>query len=131
MKIRVNEFTGKQEGLLPATIVGISDNVLKNSKDTPYRFLDAEIKYPDGGTDTVSTIVFENSRLKHEGVFQIGKKIELAIQLEGEYAGRSIAQLPGVTVVDLSKFASLLANAPVLNTETKTEETETKPKETV
>lgn len=110
MKTVVNEVTGIKEALIAGKIVSLGETTrkLKNDKETPYRLGTVEIKYPDDTTDVVGAMVYEASMEANEGAFEVGNKIELRVQLEGEYAGYAVMALPSMARVDISKFAGVL-----------------------
>ena len=97
---RKNKETGMLEIHIPAQITEIRNEVLtlNNHKETPYRLGTSQIVYPDGGIGDVLTRFYNKSIMAHPDVFKAGERISLAIQAEGDYAGRAVAQLPGSTV---------------------------------
>jgi len=116
MKTETNEITGILEGFIPAKLVALPEKFnLKNSKNTMYGIATVEIKYDDNTTDTVNAVIYEKS--SETGLFKVGQPVELRVQLEGEYAGNSVVQLPGIKKVDITKLGIKLATA----TETKKE----------
>lgn len=100
-----NKETGLMEVHMPALITEIREEVLtlNNQKETQYRLGTAKIKYPDGGEEDVLTRFYCKSITAHPAVFKAGERINLAIQAEGDYAGRAVAQLPGSSV-DISRL---------------------------
>ncbi|WP_242203239.1 hypothetical protein [Aestuariivivens insulae] len=97
---RQNKETGLFEIHIPASITEIREEVLtlNNHKETPYHLGTAKIKYPDGGEEDILTRFYSRSIMAHPDIFKVGKRISLAIQAEGDYAGRAVAQLPGASV---------------------------------
>lgn len=82
---------------VPATVLEIRDEVLSlnNEKETEYCLGQSEIVYPDGGKESILTRFYKRSLDAHPDTFKVGGKIELEIQVEGEYAGRAVAKLGG------------------------------------
>lgn len=108
---RRNKETGLLEVHVPAVVMEIREETynLNNEKLTPYKLGTSQIKYPDGGTEDILTRFYNKSIEAHPSTFKEGGMINLAIQTEGEYAGRAVAQLPGTTV-DLER---LLGRKPI------------------
>lgn len=103
MRTETNEMTGILEGFVPAKLIAMPKQfTLKNSKNTMYGIATVEVTYEDGSTDTANAVMYENS--SNTGLFKEGIPVELRVQLEGEYAGNSVVQLPGLKKVDLAKL---------------------------
>lgn len=102
---RRNKETGLLEVYVPAVVKEIRDEVynLNNEKLTPYKLGTSQIKYPDGGIGDILTRFYTKSIAVHPDTFRAGGSINIAIQTEGDYAGRAVAQLPGTTV-DISRL---------------------------
>lgn len=97
---RQNKITGLLEVHIPAIVTEIREKVLNlnNEKMTAYRLGNCKIKYPDGGKEDVLTRFYTKSIAAHPEIFKVGGRISIAIQTQGEYAGRAVAQLSGTTV---------------------------------
>lgn len=98
------ENGGNLTVLLPATLVKIpqATRTLDNDKATPYGLATALITYPDETTEEVQAIMWGASI--DTGLFEEGANIVLRTQVEGEYAGNAVVQLPAAKKVDLTKF---------------------------
>ena len=98
--------------LAPAKLlkIPVANRTTNDDKATPYGIATALVTYPDDSTEEVQALMWGGSI--DTGLFEEGQDIVLRTQLEGEYAGNSVVQLPGSTKVDITKFAGLMANAP-------------------
>lgn len=107
---RQNKNTGLMEVYVPALVTEIKEKVLNlnNEKLTAYRLGNCQINYPDGGKGDVLTRFYSKSIKAHPDVFKVGEQISIAIQTEGEYAGRAVAQLSGTTV-DIARLLGIKA----------------------
>jgi len=115
-KIVLNEVTGQREMHLEGKLTKISNKVLENSNGTEYRIGDVDIVYPDGNKDTVSASIWEKNI--ESGLFQADMRVNLAVQLEGEYSGFAKVELAGGKRVDITKFdLGTTTDAPVVATE--------------
>jgi hypothetical protein len=109
MKTVVNSQTGILEAFLPGTILSINDSDVKtNEKGTKYKKCMVLMEYPDGSTEETQSIFYVNAQVALPEVYAVGAKIELAIQIEGEYAGNSSVQAPPIKRVDVAKVISFL-----------------------
>lgn len=92
--------------LVPATVVKLptGDNItfLENSNNTQYTLATCHVAYPDDTEEQVNAVVWRNSLEK--GLFSVGDEVLLRTQLEGDYAGNSVVQLPGARRVDVAKL---------------------------
>lgn len=106
----MNEVTGINELIISAVIKSISENVrnTNNEKATPYRLGTAEVEYPDETTGIVGALLWDASLEANPDSFKVGQRIDLRVQLEGDYAGNAVMSLPGMEKVDVTKFASFL-----------------------
>lgn len=104
--VKVNEFTQQREFITPAVIKSISPTVrkLNNEKETPWQLATAEITYPDGATQVVGASLFTASMEANPEAFAVGQTVDIAIQLEGEHAGKGKLQLPALEVADVTKL---------------------------
>lgn len=104
MKAVKNATTGVAEIIVGAVLVSIGANVrtTKDEKETPYRLCTAKVEYPNGSTGTVGCMLWEGSNIANEGSFSIGSEVSLRVQVEGEYAGNAVVQLPAMAKFDLS-----------------------------
>lgn len=103
MKQVKNEVTGILEGFIPAIMELLPTEFnQENSKGTKYAVVTTRVTYPDGTSDNASAIMYEKSA--KTGLFTSGGMVELRVQLEGEYAGNAVIQLPSTQRVDLTKF---------------------------
>ena len=84
--------------------IGAPLDKLKNAKQTPYAIVQAKISYPDGTEQIVDSRLYEASATANPGRFVQGANIDLRMQMEGEYEGRSVVQLPGAVKTDTSKL---------------------------
>ena len=115
MKTKVNETTGVTEGFLQGKIVSIDESEKQNSKKTVYHTAIVAITYPDGTTDNIQSIFYSAARTALPEVYTVGANIELAIQLDGEYAGNSVMQAPQRARIDLGKLGIEVAEkAPAI-----------------
>lgn len=107
------ENGGMLSVLIPATLVKIpaATRTLDNEKATPYGLATCHIEYPDNTTDEVQAIMWGASI--ETGLFQEGTTIVLRTQLEGEYAGNAVVQLPAAKKVDIGKFNFVVAGKKV------------------
>jgi|JFJP01.1.fsa_nt_gi hypothetical protein len=109
MKTAVNEATGVLEAFLPGTILSINDSDVKsNEKGTQYKKCMVSMEYPDGTTEETQSIFYVNAQAKLPEVYKVGAKVELAIQIEGNYAGNSVVQAPAIKRIDVAKLTSFL-----------------------
>lgn len=104
--IKTNDFNGQQEFHTTAKVVSISPTIRYNSnvtekhpKGTPWQIARAEVTYPNGTKEVVGTSIFTTSLDMHAAEFEVGKTVEMVVQMEGEGAGYSKLQLP-----QLAKF---------------------------
>lgn len=104
--IKVNDYTGEKELIVDATIVSLGKKVLtmKNDKQTEYRIATVKALMPNGSTQKGATLIWE--KLQDANEYEAGDEIQLAIQLEGEYAGYSKIYLGGASTFDVSEYAS-------------------------
>lgn len=105
-----NELTGILETRIVGTLMSLPTefkNELKNEKKTPYSICQVEIAYPNGTKATVSSRLYKATQ-EFAG-YSKGSEVELVVQCEGTYAGRSIIALPEAKVVDLSLFGIEIA----------------------
>lgn len=98
---------------VPATILDMSDRVmhLKNDKKTPYRLGNVAVKYPDGSTEDFTVRFYENHINLYPNTFAVGGNIDITIQVEGEYAGMAVSELPNAKRADVDKVLSFLADS--------------------
>ncbi len=110
MKKVLNEVTGVNELIISAVIASIGATVkhTNNDKATPYRLGTATVTYPDESTGVVGALVWDNSIEANPDSFEVGQRIDLRVQLEGEYAGNAVMALPGMERVDIAKFSAFL-----------------------
>lgn len=105
--VRINEI-GVKEKLIDCTVKSIANNVrtLTNAKGekTEFRIATAEIEYPDKTKAVVGCSLWEKSLKANEDAFKVGANAQLAVQLEGDFAGYSKLQLPAMTRVDVAKL---------------------------
>src|SRR5690606_33329932 len=95
-----------EQAMLVTKKVDKAGNLLPEEEQKGFRLVDVEITYDDGATDTVQSTMWEKQ--VEAGIFKQGDEIEIAIQTEGDYKGRSKVQLPAVKVVDLSRIADAI-----------------------
>ena len=115
MKTKVNEVTGVTEGFLQGKIVSINESEKQNAKKTVYHTAIVAITYPDGTTDNIQSVFYSAARTALPEVYTVGANIELAVQLDGEYAGNSVMQAPQRARIDLGKFGIEVAEkAPAI-----------------
>lgn len=81
-------------------------NLLGEEEQKDFRLVDVQITYDDGSTDVVQSTMWEKQ--VEANIFKQDDEVEIAIQTEGAYAGRSKVQLPAVKVVDLSRLAGAI-----------------------
>lgn len=101
--IQVNEYTGR-ELIVDATIVSLGKKVLTNKNDTEYRIATVKAVMPNGSAQKGSTLIWE--KLQDANEYEAGDEIQLAIQLDGEYAGYSKIYLGGASRFDVAEFAT-------------------------
>lgn len=92
-----------EEAMLVTKKVDPQGNLLPEEEQKGFRLVDVEITYDNGDKDIVQSTMWEKQ--VEAGIFKQGDEVEIAIQTEGKYAGRSKVQLPAVKVVDLSRLA--------------------------
>ena len=115
MKTKVNEVTGVTEGFLQGKIVSINESEKQNAKKTVYHTAIVAITYPDGTTDNIQSVFYSAARTALPEVYTVGANIELAVQLDGEYAGNSVMQAPQRARIDLGKLGIEVAEkAPAI-----------------
>lgn len=102
MTIVKNAETGIREMLLDGILIDIPNPTLENVNGTKYSLPKVRVTYPDGSEETVNGAMYENSI--NTGLFAVGEKVQLRVQIEGDYAGNAVVQLPSATKVDLAKF---------------------------
>ena len=78
-----------------------------NSKSTEFRLIPVKVVYPDGSEDSTEAQLFENSRLANVDTFVAGAKVELLVQVDGQYAGYAQIQLPTRKRLDVSKATNV------------------------
>lgn len=109
MRTAVNETTGVLEGFLKGTIVSINDSDVKtNSNGKQYKKAIVNVEYPDGSTQETQSVFYTKAQEALPSVYAVGQRIELAVQLEGEYAGNSVMQAPQLARIDLTKLGVVL-----------------------
>lgn len=115
MKKVMNEVTGINELIISAVINSISETTknTKNEKATPYRLGTATVTYPDESEGIVGALLWEGSLDANPDSFKVGQRIDLRVQLEGEYAGNAVMSLPGMERVDITKFSAFLEDVTI------------------
>jgi hypothetical protein len=110
--------------VLPATIVGIGENIrkLKNAKQTPFRIGTVAIEYPTkDGTPLIKNAnasIWDKSYTMHQDLFAKGNKVAVRVQVDGDYKGYGKIELPETVRVDMDLLADFIeqpANDPVVN----------------
>lgn len=114
IKTERNSETGIMEAFIPATIHAVGKPTLTNTNGTNYGLASCDVEYPDGSSERVNAVIWENSY--DTGLFNDGDSVLLRTQIEGEYAGNAVVQLPGAVRVDVSKFEFAEATEPVATT---------------
>ena len=109
-----NQETGIMEAHIPATIVALGKPTLTNVNGTKYGLATCKVEYPDGSTDEVNGVIWENSY--ETDLFQVGNSIILRTQIEGTHQGNAVVQLAGAKRVDVSKFDFATTEEPVATT---------------
>ncbi|KAF9659599.1 hypothetical protein ABHQ57_03930 [Tenacibaculum sp. ZH5_bin.1] len=106
--IKVNPFTGQREFITPAVIKSISPTIrrLNNEKETPWQKATAEITYPNGEKQIIDVTLFTATLKSNPELFTVGQTVDIAIQLDGEHAGKGKLQLPELEVVDIKSLLS-------------------------
>lgn len=119
--IRINDYNQTREFLTNAVIKTIAGadrfNKKKSTKHpngTPYRIATAEVEYPNGTKAIVGTSIFSESLKTHPESFAVGQTVQMAVQMDGEYAGYSRLQLPELARFDVSTFEGMEATAPAV-----------------
>ena len=82
---QLNEETGELEVAVEATIQSLDDSaetLMTNKNKTPYRWVPVTFALADGGTQTLTAILYENSRLKHIDKFKAGSNVTVMVGLE-------------------------------------------------
>lgn len=102
MKTAFNETTGVTEVFLPAKLVRISNNKLTNSNQTEYQIATVAVTYPDGTVKESESIIYSKQIASLPEVFCAGSEVEIAVQIEGNYAGNSRVSLPKARKIDLT-----------------------------
>ena len=115
MKTKVNEVTGVTEGFLQGKIVSINESEKQNSNGKGYHTAIVAITYPDDTTANIQSVFYTAARTALPDVYAVGANIELAVQLDGEYAGNSVMQAPERARIDLTKLGIEVATkAPAI-----------------
>lgn len=101
--IRINDYTGQREFITSAVIKSISPTVrkLNNEKETPWQRATAEITYPSGRKHVIGATLFTGSLKAYPKIFVVGQTVDIAIQLDGEHAGKGKLQLPTLKIADV------------------------------
>lgn len=104
MKVIKNPVTGINEILIDGVLTRMPspDNMRANSNGTKWGLATIHVTYPDGSEDDVNGALYAESIAT--GLFNEGDKVQLRVQVEGDYAGNAVVQLPAATQVDISKF---------------------------
>ena len=105
---KVNVNLGKRttfEGII--SVDPTSVQLRTNSKGTEFRLIPVKVVYPDGSEDSTEAQLFENSRLANVDTFVVGAKVELLVQVDGQYAGYAQIQLPARKRLDVSKATNV------------------------
>jgi hypothetical protein len=82
----------EEEAVLTTKKKDKEGNLLGEDAQKDFRLVDVEITYDDGTKDTVQSTIWEKQI--EAGIFKQGDDIQIAIQTEGDYAGRSKVELP-------------------------------------
>lgn len=101
-----NAQTLEMEYIIPGTIVSRPDALdltLNNDKKTPYGLVD--VKLENG--DVTTSRLYKASDDANSGKFGVGSPVSVRMQADGEYAGRSVIQLPSAQPYDVSKIADM------------------------
>jgi hypothetical protein len=102
LEVKLNDHTGEYEVIVDATIKSVSKIPLKNSNDIEYFVAQIVAHFPDGDQKG-STCIWATIQDMNE--FDAGDEIQLAVQLEGKYAGYSKIHLAGAQRFDVAKYA--------------------------
>lgn len=76
-----------------------------NKKGTEYRYIKTKVFHDDGSVEETESMLYEKSRLTHADKFVVGAKIDVIVQMDGEYAGLSTVQLPGRERLNIDKVS--------------------------
>ena len=104
-----NEQTQEMEYIIPGTVVSRPDTLdlkLNNEKATPYGLVD--VKLENG--DITTSRLYKASDDANQGKFGVGSPVSVRMQRDGQYAGRSVIQLPSAQPYDVSKIDAMFAN---------------------
>jgi hypothetical protein len=115
--IRINDFNQQREFIINAKIVSIAATDRLNKKisvkhpnGTPYRIATAEVTYPSGKQEVIGSSIFSESLRANPDAFMLGATVQMAVQMDGEYAGFSKLELPTLAKFDVSIFAGMEEN---------------------
>jgi hypothetical protein len=94
----------------------------KGKNKTQFYRVQVAVTYPDKTTAEVGSLLWKPAYDAKDGTmranYDAGKTIELEVQLDGDYAGRSKINLPGMVKIDLTAGFNLgTADAPVMTAE--------------
>ena len=110
--LRETEY-GREE-VMAGVLKSISRGTRVNSKGTPYFICQVEIKYPDGGTELIGSQLYKALDDAMEGTFMPDAEVEVAIQLDGTYAGYSKVGVPALKRPDISRLKLSYATPTVV-----------------
>lgn len=107
VRIERNDVTGILEAHIPARLTRLPVMWRSNVKGTEYGLCEAIVEYPNGSKATVNGVLYKGSL--DTDLFHEDMDIILRTQVEGEYVGNSVVQLPGARRVDVSLFQAQFA----------------------
>jgi hypothetical protein len=112
--IRINDYNQQREFITNAKIITVAgvDKFNKKKSDkhpngTPYRIATAEVTYPNQTKAIIGTSVFSESIRTNPDAFAVGATVQMAVQMDGEYAGFSKLELPTLPKFDVTLLAGL------------------------
>ncbi|MDD7913192.1 hypothetical protein [Polaribacter ponticola] len=109
--IRTNEESGEREFISIGLIETISEIDKVNDKGDLWRSTTVKIKYPNGHSEVIGASLQKILLDLYPNVFKVGERVEVAIQLDGEYAGNAKLQLETLAKADVSMLVA--SDAPL------------------
>lgn len=117
MKARtaINDTTGANEAFIPGILVELPQEYRTNTKGTLWGLGFVEVTRKDGSTTKVRAMIYKRQveavdPTTGELLFTVGASVELATQIDGEYAGNARIQLPNNGGVSASLAAEFGIN---------------------
>jgi hypothetical protein len=100
--IKVDEYNQQRIFVTKLSLTSVGAKNQTNSKDTPYRTVRGNITYPNGTTALIGSTLYTAMMDTNPDDFVVGKDVTVAIQLDGEYAGRSKVIYDEIPIADVT-----------------------------